>query len=246
MPKLTYAEHPVHTVVNDFPAALVPASVVFDMLHLVTRRGSFKVASFFSLLLALVTGGAAAATGLRDYRDIPESTEAKRVANAHALLNLGMLAAIALQLLIRFTGKVGLFARLLNVATTAGLAAGGWYGARLVYRHGVRVREPEPLTLTPEPAVDRGKPLAVRLESLLERVPDTDLTRSFTRPGFEGDGLDDAVAGFDLPAQQPGATRLDGARFDDQGALSGAIPADRSPDVSAAVRGSLPADGDAR
>ena len=231
MPMLIYAEHPVHSVVNDCPAALGPTSVVFDMLHLVTRRGSFKVAAFFSLLLALVTGGAAAATGLQDYQDILEGTEAKRVANAHALLNVGMLAAVAVQLLIRFTGKVGLFARLLNVATMAGLAAGGWYGSRLVYRHGVRVREPEskPLTLAPERAADRGKPLAIRLESLLDRVPATDLTRRFTQAtAIDGDDWSD-----------------DG-RFDDQGALSGAIPSHRSADVSAAVRRSLPADGDLR
>ena len=57
MPKLTYAENPVHPVLNDYPAALVPTSVAFDMLHLVTRRRSFKVASFFTLVFALITGG---------------------------------------------------------------------------------------------------------------------------------------------------------------------------------------------
>ena len=63
MPKLTYAENPVHPVLNDYPAALVPTSVAFDMLHLVTRRRSLKVASFFTLLLELLTRGAAAAPG---------------------------------------------------------------------------------------------------------------------------------------------------------------------------------------
>ena len=83
MPKQTYAENPIHPVLNDYPAALVPASVAFDMLHLVTRRRSFKVASFFSLLFALITGGAAAATGYQDYHEIPEGTDTKRLANAH-------------------------------------------------------------------------------------------------------------------------------------------------------------------
>ena len=54
------------------------------MLHLVTRRRSFKVASFFTLLFALFTGGAAAATGYQDYREIPEGTDAKRLANRRA------------------------------------------------------------------------------------------------------------------------------------------------------------------
>ena len=94
MPKLTYAEHPVHPVINDYPAALVPTSLVFDMLHLVTRRSSFKVASFFTMVLALITGGTAAATGYADYREIPADTEEKRVANAHALLNANEFAIV--------------------------------------------------------------------------------------------------------------------------------------------------------
>lgn len=235
MPKQTYAEHPVHSIVNDFPATLVPTSVVFDMLHLVTRRGSFKVAAFYTLLMALVTGGVAAVTGLRDYQDIPEGTEAKRVANAHALLNAGVLTAVGVQVLIRVTGKVGLFARLLNVATGAGLAAGGWYGSHLVYRHGVRVREPEHLPLVPQAAADRGKPLAVWLESLLDRVPDTDLTRGFTQAGGVGvDGAD-----LDLPSQLPGDAPIEAGRFDVQGAPSGAVPAHRSADVGASASRSL-------
>ena len=64
MPKLTYAENPVHPVLNDYPAALVPTSVAFDMLHLVTRRRSFKVASFFTLVFAMITGGARRRDGL--------------------------------------------------------------------------------------------------------------------------------------------------------------------------------------
>ena len=86
------------------------------MLHLVTRRKSFKVASFFTLVFALITGGAAAATGYQDYREIPEGTDAKRLANAHGMLNVGVLGAVALQLLLRSTGRVGLFVRLLNLA----------------------------------------------------------------------------------------------------------------------------------
>ena len=70
------------------------------------------------MLLALITGGAAAATGYADYREIPADTEEKRVANAHALLNAGVMASLVVQLLIRATGRVGLFARLLNIAAS--------------------------------------------------------------------------------------------------------------------------------
>ena len=160
MPKLTYAENPVHPVLNDYPAALVPTSVAFDMLHLVTRRRSFKVASFFTLVFALITGGAAAATGYQDYREIPEGTDAKRLANAHGMLNAGVLGAVALQLLLRSTGRVGLFVRLLNIAAAAGLITSSWYGTHLVYRHGLRVRGVDPLASAPEAGPDTGKPFA--------------------------------------------------------------------------------------
>lgn len=195
MPRLTYADHPVHPVVNDFPSALVPASLVFDLLHLVTRRGAFKAAAFFSMLLALVTGGAAAATGYLDYREIPEGTEAKRVANLHGLLNAGVLATLVLQLGLRITGRVGLFPRLLNVAANGALAASGWYGTHLVYRHGIRVGEGEPRAPFEHATPDAGAPLAERLESLAARAPDADL----------GSRIEAAVRTHDVDTASPAA-----------------------------------------
>jgi uncharacterized membrane protein len=200
MPKLTYAENPVHPVLNDYPAALVPTSLVFDMLHLVTRRGSFKVASFYTLLLALITGGAAAATGYQDYQDIPEGTEAKRLANVHAMLNVGLLGAIAIQLLIRMTGRVGLFARLLNVAATAGLMTSSWYGTHLVYRHGLRVYGVDPTAAAVAPTEDTGKPFAERLEAFAEKVPDTDLS------AYVGKAMSSVNAAVDGAAPEPDLT----------------------------------------
>jgi uncharacterized membrane protein len=260
MPKLTYAENPVHPVLNDYPAALVPASLVFDMLHLVTRRGSFKVAAFFTLLMALVTGGAAAATGYQDYKEIPEGTEAKRMANAHAMLNIGLLGSLVIQVLIRFTGRVGLFARLLNVVSTGGLMVSSWYGTHLVYRHGLRVRGVDPIATAPAAMPDTGKAYADRLESMLRHVPDTDLSTYVRQAGGAASGagrraqsvLETATREVGARAEQvrsqiggeqgsSGAEwQADEGDFDDQGALSGSIPEDTTVDVAAAVRESLP------
>ena len=239
MPKLTYAENPVHPVLNDYPAALVPTSVAFDLLHLFTRRTSFKVASFFTLLFALLTGGAAAATGYQDYREIPEGTDAKRLANAHGMLNAGVMGAIVLQLLLRSTGRVGIFVRLLNLASAAGLITSSWYGMHLVYRHGLRVRGVDPLEGAPDAGTDTGKPLADRLESLVEKVPDTDLSgyvdQAMTSVGQATQAVSQAVGrggtGLDNPADE--------LEFDDQGALSGSIPEGETADVAASVRESL-------
>ena len=250
MPKLTYAENPVHPVLNDYPAALVPTSVAFDMLHLVTRRKSFKVASFFSLLFALITGGAAAATGYQDYREIPEGTEAKRLANAHGMLNAGVIAALALQLLLRSTGRVGLFVRLLNLLSAAALMVSSWYGTHLVYRHGLRVRGVDPLATAPEAGPDTGKPFAERLETLVEKVPATDLsgyvwqamTSVNQAAGAASQAATQAADAVTQAVQRGDTMDLtpDELEFDEQGALSGSIPEGEPADVAASVRESLP------
>jgi uncharacterized membrane protein len=252
MPTQTYADNPIHPVLNDYPAALVPASVAFDMLHLVTRRRSFKVASFFSLLFALLTGGAAAATGYQDYREIPEGTDTKRLANAHGMLNVGVMAAVAFQLLLRSTGRVGIFVRLLNLAAAAGLVTSSWYGMHLVYRDGLRVRGVDPLAAAPDAGTDTGKPFADRLETLVAKVPDTDLsgfvdqavasvgnaTQAATQAASQAaDAVTQAVGrgGHDMGID----ASPNELEFEDQGALSGSIPEGETVDVAASVRESL-------
>jgi len=236
MPKLTYAEHPVHPVINDFPAALVPTSLVFDMLHLVTRRSSFKVASFFTMLLALITGGAAAATGYADYREIPADTEEKRVANAHALLNIGVMGSLVVQLLIRATGRVGLFARLLNIAATAGMFSASWYGTHLVYRHGVRVDSSgAPIDAATTADADRGS-VADVLEGALGVVPATDLSEIVEKMVGSVHRAADTLADRASDTADEWGDEL--PEPDEQGALGNPV-AEGETDVTAAVTEAL-------
>ena len=236
MPKPTYAEHPVHPAINDYPAALVPTSLAFDMLHLVTRRHSFKVASFFTMAMALLTGGAAAATGYADYREIPPNTEAKRVANAHALLNGGVMASLVLQLFIRATGRVGLFARLLNVAATVGIVSAGWYGRQLVYRHGVGVGLVDESSDAAPAAHADGHPFADALESALAMVPDTDLSEIVERVVGSVHGAADTLADHASEATNEWSDEL--PEPDEHGALGDPV-AEGETDVTAAVTDAL-------
>ncbi len=203
MPKMTYAENPVHPVLNDFPSALVPTSLAFDMLHLVTRRPTFRNASFFSLLFAFLTGIPAAISGFRDYEEIPEGTDAKRIANAHAALNIGVMGAIGLGLLLRMFGKVGFFARFLNVAANGALLVSGWYGSHLVYRHGMRVRNVDPLAAAPDFMADSGKPYADRLEAFAHTLPASDLR---TLAAQAGDTVGSATAQAQATLQDAAST----------------------------------------
>ena len=207
MAKLTFAENPVHPVLNDYPAVLMPFSLVCDALYVVTRRPTLRNASLLAQLGALGTGAAAAATGYADYETIPEGTVAKRLANVHAALNVGVMGAIALGVLVRLPGRVRPLAFALNVLANAGLVVAGWYGTHLVYRHGVRVRGVDPTTATASPADDPGKPLADQLERLASQVPARDLGALVTGTAESAAGGSD-----DGPADEPATADPTGRR----------------------------------
>ena len=164
MAKLTFAENPVHPVLNDYPGVLMPFSLACDALYAVTRRPTLRNAALLAQLTALGTGVAAAATGYADYEAIPEGTEAKRLANVHAALNVGAMGATALGLLVRLPGRVRPMAFALNLLANAALVVAGWYGTHLVYRHGVRVRGGDGRSGEPAPVDRRPRRMVVRAE----------------------------------------------------------------------------------
>ena len=141
--------------------------------------------------------------------------------------------------------------RLLNIAAAAGLITSSWYGTHLVYRHGLRVQGVDPLASASEAGPDTGKPFAERLESLVEKVPATDLSgyvgQAMTSVGqaaeAAGAAASQAVDAVGEAVNRGGDTddlRPDELEFDDQGALSGSIPEGETADVAASVRESLP------
>ncbi|HET7727532.1 MAG TPA: DUF2231 domain-containing protein [Candidatus Limnocylindrales bacterium] len=195
MAKLTFAENPVHPVLNDYPAVLMPFSLMCDALYVVTRRPTLRNASLLAQLAALGTGAAAAATGYADYETIPEGTDAKRLANVHAALNAGAMGAVALGVIVRLPGRVRPLAVALNVLANATLVVAGWYGSHLVYRHGVRVRGVDPTTGMASPTEDPGKPIADQLERLAGQVPARDLGALVSGTAESAaDGSDDGSA----------------------------------------------------
>lgn len=143
MPKLTLMGHPAHPQFIVAPAALLPFTLVMDVLFRRTRRRSFRDAAVYSLTGAVGGGIAAAATGAMDYLAIPSGTQEKQVANVHAMLNIGLIGAATANLAIRMAGadsrdNLPLF---LSALAAAGVIASGWFGGHLVYAHGVRVGE---------------------------------------------------------------------------------------------------------
>src|SRR5690606_18928359 len=126
----------------------------------------------------VVGAAAAGAAGVADYLEIPNDTETKQVANAHAVLNVGLLGLSAANLLLRREdrepGPVGL---ILSLMGTAGLAVSAWYGGQLVFEHGVRVRNAQPLERAPEariPGSEQVERALLRAEGTMPRRGPTD------------------------------------------------------------------------
>jgi uncharacterized membrane protein len=156
MPKSTLAGHPLHPMLIVAPAALLPFGAVMDAMHRATGDDSYADAAYYALIGGLAGGAAAAAAGIMDYLTIAPRTEVKQTANVHALLNSGALALTAVNLsmrrpargvsgalstaMLRPGGQHGGGSLLLSLLAAAGVLVSGWFGGRMVYEQGMRVR----------------------------------------------------------------------------------------------------------
>src|SRR5919206_2000479 len=101
MPRTTFAGHPLHPQLITMPAGLLPFSLILDLLYLKTGRHSYAEAAYYTMVGGLVGGLAAGAAGAADYFTIAPEDKAKRTADTHATLNLGLLALTGLNLALR-------------------------------------------------------------------------------------------------------------------------------------------------
>ena len=158
MPKSTFAGHPLHPMLIVAPAALLPFGFILDAMHSSALKASYSNAAYYSLVGGLVGGVAAAAAGVMDYLTIEPETDVKRTANMHAILNSGALAMTAANVMMRkdqpsHTGGSLALAGLAAV----GVLVSGWFGARMVYEQGMRVKGVSPVEHAPELDLPGGK-----------------------------------------------------------------------------------------
>lgn len=135
--------HPVHQMLIVFPLGLLGASVVFDVLAMVTGSTGLVTASWYMIAAGVISGLVAAPFGLVDWLGIPTGTRARKIGAVHGLGNVVVVVAFAGSWLLRIpdplspTGaamalSIGGF--LLSLVT-------GWLGGELVGRLGVGVDE---------------------------------------------------------------------------------------------------------
>jgi uncharacterized membrane protein len=151
MPKSTLAGHPLHPMLVVAPAALIPFGLVMDVMYRSTGKESYANAAYYSLMGGLIGGLAAGVAGAMDYLTIESETEVKRTANVHAALNASALALTSANLISRKNKKDHRGGSIILSALSAlGVLISGWFGGRMVYEQGMRVKGVSPVEHAPQ------------------------------------------------------------------------------------------------
>jgi uncharacterized membrane protein len=131
----------LHAALNDLPAALLLAAVLFDLLALATRRAAFRQVGFWILVAGAVGAGAAVISGLQAEGSIAHGDAVHRVMVRHeqlALITLGIFAVLAVWRIVR-ESRMGTAERSIALAASLGglgvLIAASVLGGRLVFDH---------------------------------------------------------------------------------------------------------------
>lgn len=137
--------HPLHAILTDLPIGATALGVACDALGLATRRPEWRFAARVAHTGAVISGAAAALTGLWDYQAVPREHPARRVGALHGYLNAGALTLLLASALLRgesrapADGRPDAAAFALSGAALAVLSLSGWFGGELVFHLGWRV-----------------------------------------------------------------------------------------------------------
>jgi uncharacterized membrane protein len=131
----------LHAALNDLPAALLLAAVLFDLAGTITKRPALRNAGFWTLVLGAIGGAAAVISGLQAEDHIAHGEAVHRVMETHeelALITLGIFAVLAIWRILR-ESRMGHTERTVALAISLGglgvLIATASYGGRLVFEH---------------------------------------------------------------------------------------------------------------
>jgi uncharacterized membrane protein len=138
----------LHAALNDLPAALLLAAVIFDLLAAITQRPSFRTVGFWSMTSGAVGGVVAVTSGLVAEEHIEHGEAVHRVMKTHetlALITLGVFGVLTLWRIFR-ERRMGRTERGLvlggSVAGLGVLIATAVYGGKLVFDHAAGIPSP--------------------------------------------------------------------------------------------------------
>jgi uncharacterized membrane protein len=131
----------LHAALNDLPAALLLAAVLFDLAGAITKRPTLRIAGFWTMVVGAVGAAAAVLSGLQAEEHIAHGEAVHRVMETHeelGLITLGIFVLLALWRIVR-ENRMGSGERAISLALSlvgvAALFATATYGGRLVFEH---------------------------------------------------------------------------------------------------------------
>jgi uncharacterized membrane protein len=137
--------HPFHPILVTIPIGAWVASLIFDIIGLVSDDPEPWVAGARVLILIGLVGAVlAAGVGFLDYSQLARGTAARKTATVHMALNLAVTVLFVVNLLIRWSSdddEVSILGFILSIVGLGALGVSGWLGGKLSYRYGVRVAD---------------------------------------------------------------------------------------------------------
>jgi uncharacterized membrane protein len=140
------AGHPIHVMLVHFPIALFPVSLLFDILHYKLNNPSFSEMGYYSMMLGVVGGYAAAIFGIIDLTHLGKDPVIINKALIHAGINGSVVFTYTVLVALRYKHPDHFVSWpfwfiIINGFLNVLLVIGAYYGGDLILRHKVGMKE---------------------------------------------------------------------------------------------------------
>ncbi|HSE67773.1 MAG TPA: DUF2231 domain-containing protein [Gemmatimonadales bacterium] len=138
----------LHAVLNDFPVGLLIAAVIFEILFLFTKRDSFRIVAYWTLIAGVIGAGLAVLSGLGAEDRIAHGEAVHEIMEEHeelAFITTGIFAVVALWRLWRervMSRGERMAALCLALVGSGFLVSTGQHGGELVFDHAAGIKTP--------------------------------------------------------------------------------------------------------
>ena len=138
----------LHALLNDFPAALLATAVIFEILFLLTKRESLRIAAYWMLMAGVIGAGLAVLSGLGAEDRIAHGEAVHEIMEEHeelAFITTGIFAVVALWRLWRervMSRGERMAALCLALVGSGFLVSTAQHGGELVFDHAAGIKTP--------------------------------------------------------------------------------------------------------